>query len=163
MQNSDLSHTLCYHSPVGWLKIVTTRGYLKEILFCDIKEGKDNPDELAFEVQNQLQAYFKGTRTHFNLPMIPVGTDFQKQVWKALLNIPYGKTISYLELSKWIGNPKAVRAVGHANGQNPIPIIIPCHRVIGSNGKLIGYGGGIERKKYLLKLEGIPVQEELSF
>jgi methylated-DNA-[protein]-cysteine S-methyltransferase len=105
-------------------------------------------------VAKQLAEYFSGKRTVFALDLAPRGTPFQLAVWNALLEIPYGDTISYAELARRIGKPSAVRAVGAANGANPIPIIIPCHRVIGSNGTLTGYGGGIERKQWLLALEG---------
>lgn len=105
-------------------------------------------------VAKQLAEYFSGKRTAFELDLAPRGTVFQLAVWNALLAIPYGDTISYAELARRIGKPSAVRAVGAANGANPIPVIIPCHRVIGSNGTLTGYGGGIERKQWLLALEG---------
>jgi len=101
----------------------------------------------------QLQAYFAGELKEFDVPLALEGTEFQLQVWQALRSIPYGETISYLDLANRIGNPKAVRAVGLANGANPIPIIIPCHRVIGSNGSLTGFGGGLENKQKLLALE----------
>ncbi len=101
----------------------------------------------------QLRAYFAGERKQFDLPLEMEGTEFQLSVWRELQRIPYGETISYLELARRIGNPKAVRAVGLANGQNPIPIIVPCHRVIGSDGSLTGFGGGMENKRKLLELE----------
>jgi methylated-DNA-[protein]-cysteine S-methyltransferase len=101
----------------------------------------------------QLRAYFEAELQTFDLPLAPQGTDFQKSVWNALLTIPYGETRSYLQIAHGIGTPKAVRAVGAANGQNPIPIVIPCHRVIGSNGKLTGFGGGLPLKRQLLDLE----------
>jgi methylated-DNA-[protein]-cysteine S-methyltransferase len=101
----------------------------------------------------QLREYFLGKRTDFDLPLEPQGTAFQRGVWKRLEEIPYGETISYGELAKRVGNPKASRAVGAANGQNPIPIVIPCHRVIGANGKLTGFGGGLPTKEKLLNLE----------
>jgi methylated-DNA-[protein]-cysteine S-methyltransferase len=101
----------------------------------------------------QLREYFSGKRTDFDLPLEPQGTPFQRGVWKRLEEIPYGETISYGELAKRVGNPKASRAVGAANGQNPIPIVIPCHRVIGANGKLTGFGGGLPTKEKLLELE----------
>ncbi len=101
----------------------------------------------------QLREYFAGQRTDFDLPLEPLGTAFQRGVWKRLEEIPYGETISYGELARRVGNPKASRAVGAANGQNPIPIVIPCHRVIGSNGKLTGFGGGLPTKEKLLDLE----------
>ena len=105
------------------------------------------------EVKRQLKEYFDGTRRTFDLTLLPEGTAFQKMVWDALRDIPYGTTISYQELANRIGAEKAARAVGAANGANPIPIIIPCHRVIGADGSLTGYGGGIERKRWLLDFE----------
>jgi methylated-DNA-[protein]-cysteine S-methyltransferase len=101
----------------------------------------------------QLREYFAGQRADFDLPLAPEGTEFQRTVWRNLRDIPYGETISYGELAKRVGNPKASRAVGAANGQNPIPIVIPCHRVIGANGKLTGFGGGLPTKEALLALE----------
>lgn len=105
------------------------------------------------ETVRQLKQYFAGKREEFDLPLAPEGTEFQRAVWRRLQEIPYGETISYGELAKRIGNPKASRAVGAANGSNPIPIVIPCHRVIGSNGKLTGFGGGLPVKERLLALE----------
>jgi methylated-DNA-[protein]-cysteine S-methyltransferase len=107
----------------------------------------------------QLREYFGGKRVEFDLPLAPEGTEFQHNVWRRLQEIPYGATISYGELAKRVGNPKASRAVGAANGQNPIPIVIPCHRVIGANGKLTGFGGGLPTKEALLALEA----RQLSF
>ena len=107
------------------------------------------------ETMSQLQAYFAKELTQFDLPLAANGTPFQQQVWQALTMIPYGQTWSYQQLADAIGNPKAVRAVGLANGKNPISVIVPCHRVIGKNGKLTGYAGGLERKQTLLKLEGL--------
>jgi len=122
------------------------------------QNGKPAPDwqedSPAFaEVLRQLRAYFAGELENFDLPLAPEGTAFQKKVWDELCQIPYGETISYGALAKRIGNPNASRAVGLANGSNPIPIVIPCHRVIGSNGKLTGYGGGLPIKEKLLALE----------
>lgn len=120
------------------------------------------PDELGIFTQDnpiltktiiQLEEYFAGSRTEFELPIAAVGTVFQTQVWKALTTIPYGVTWSYQDLANAIGNPKAVRAVGLANGKNPVSVIVPCHRVIGKSGKLTGYAGGVERKAKLLDLE----------
>ena len=114
-------------------------------------ECPSNP--FLLQATEQLRAYFAGEREGFDLPLAPRGTPFQQKVWKRLCEIPYGETISYGELAKQIGNPQASRAVGLANGSNPIPIVIPCHRVIGSNGKLTGYGGGLPIKEKLLALE----------
>jgi methylated-DNA-[protein]-cysteine S-methyltransferase len=112
-------------------------------------------DDLALfvEAKRQLTAYFEGKLTQFDLPLAPDGTEFQQRVWAELQNIPFGETISYGELARRIGNPNASRAVGLANGRNPLSIIIPCHRVIGANGKLTGYSGGLSRKERLLQLE----------
>jgi methylated-DNA-[protein]-cysteine S-methyltransferase len=107
------------------------------------------------QTRRELDAYFKGTLHRFTLPMMPEGTEFQKQAWQALTQIAYGKTCTYGEQALRMGNPKAMRAVGAANGKNPIGIIIPCHRVIGANGALTGYAGGLHNKEFLLKLEGI--------
>jgi methylated-DNA-[protein]-cysteine S-methyltransferase len=108
---------------------------------------------LLTEPARQLAAYFRGTLRRFDVPVAPAGTEFQRRVWAALQQIAYGETVSYGELARQLGNPKAVRAVGLANGANPISIIIPCHRVIGSNGSLVGYGGGLATKQALLALE----------
>ena len=105
--------------------------------------------------REQLDEYFGGERTEFDLPLAPVGTQFQEQVWDALRSISYGRTASYGEIARGIGYPSASRAVGMANGRNPISIVVPCHRVIGTDGKLTGYAGGVERKRFLLQLEGI--------
>ncbi|MET0357546.1 MAG: methylated-DNA--[protein]-cysteine S-methyltransferase [Cellvibrio sp.] len=113
---------------------------------------KDN--EVLQLTRSQLDEYLIGKRKNFDIPLLTVGTDFQRQVWQALINVPYGKTLSYLELARNIGSEKAVRAVAAANGANAISIIIPCHRIIGSNGELTGYAGGLPLKKTLLKLEG---------
>ncbi len=108
----------------------------------------------SLSVRRQLEEYFRGDRREFDLPLNPQGTTFEQGVWRELQNIPYGHTVSYGEVSRRLDNPKAVRAVGRANGANPIPIIVPCHRVIGANGKLTGFGGGLPAKAFLLRLEG---------
>ena len=153
-----------YQSPVGVLEIRSTGSAISDVLFVNSWKGaKLIESELSFVkpkspvIKNcikQLDEYFAGTRKEFTVHTLQVGTAFQQTVWKELCNIPYGRTISYLELSKRIGNVKAIRAVGTANGNNSISIIIPCHRVIGSNGDLIGYGGDLWRKKWLLEHEG---------
>ncbi len=114
-------------------------------------------------VRRALERYFAGERLDFDLDVAPAGTPFQRRVWRALQEIPYGRTLSYGELARRIGAPRAVRAVGRANGSNPIPIVIPCHRVIGADGTLTGYGGGLEKKRALLELEGaLPRQAVIS-
>jgi len=146
-------------SPVGPLLLAADDAGLREILFVNGRTPghprstwREDAAPLK-ETMRQLRAYFAGKLENFDLPLAPQGTRFQLDVWKRLCEIPYGDTISYGELAKRIGNPKASRAVGLANGQNPIPIIIPCHRVIGSDGKLTGYGGGLPIKEKLLALE----------
>lgn len=146
-------------SPLGPLLLVRDDTGLRQIVFGS--EGKRaqphanwQEDASVFtEVATQLRRYFAGKLEVFNLPLAPEGTPFQQSVWGELCKIPYGGTISYGELARRIGNPNASRAVGLANGSNPIPIVIPCHRVIGSNGKLTGYGGGLDIKEKLLALE----------
>jgi methylated-DNA-[protein]-cysteine S-methyltransferase len=114
-----------------------------------------SPVPLLTEAVRQLEAYFRGELREFRFPLDPAGTDFQKRVWRQLLTIPYGQTRSYSQIAEAIGKPQAVRAVGAANGANPIAIVVPCHRVIGASGKLVGYGGGLPLKKRLLELEGV--------
>lgn len=146
-------------SPIGPLLLAADEAGLREIRFVNGRHPAQ-PESLWKEDQAplretilQLGAYFAGELENFNLPLAPEGTPFQLEVWRRLCDIPYGETISYGELASRIGNPKACRAVGHANGSNPIPIVIPCHRVIGSNGKLTGFGGGLPIKEKLLALE----------
>jgi methylated-DNA-[protein]-cysteine S-methyltransferase len=146
-------------SPVGPLLLAGDEEGLRFVLFS--KGGRPaeprpdwTPDRGRLgEATRQLTAYFKGQLRAFDVPVAPVGTPFQQAVWRQLQAIPYGETISYGELARRLGNPKAVRAVGLANGSNPIAIIVPCHRVIGSNGTLVGYGGGLPTKQALLALE----------
>jgi methylated-DNA-[protein]-cysteine S-methyltransferase len=146
-------------SPVGPLLLASDEGGLRRVSFANSKrsaplEPNWKPDRGPFtEVIRQLQAYFGGELKDFDLPLSLEGTEFQLRVWRSLRTIRYGETVSYGELAQRIGKPKAVRAVGLANGSNPIPIIIPCHRVIGSDGSLTGFGGGLANKKKLLALE----------
>ncbi|WP_027896932.1 methylated-DNA--[protein]-cysteine S-methyltransferase [Zestomonas thermotolerans] len=149
-----------YHdSPLGPLLLAGGRAGLRLLHMDASPAWSTAPDwqpdrgELD-EVCRQLDEYFAGRRQRFELPLAPTGSAFQRLVWAALLEIPYGHTWSYAELARHIGQPSAVRAVGSANGANPIAVIIPCHRVIGSNGTLTGYAGGMERKRQLLQLEG---------
>ena len=146
-------------SPLGLLTLVADEQGLRQINFprnskpaAAHPEWHEDSSALA-DTMRQLRAYFAGEIERFDLLLAPEGTPFQQRVWQELLEIPYGETISYGELARRIGNPNASRAVGLANGSNPIPIIIPCHRVIGSNGKLTGYGGGLPIKEKLLALE----------
>jgi methylated-DNA-[protein]-cysteine S-methyltransferase len=148
-------------SPVGPLTLVAQDGVLTGLYMDDQRHLPatgtfGEPDASAFgEVRAQLAGYFDGTLTEFDLPLTLAGTPFQQRVWTALRDIPYGETVSYGELAEQLGNPKASRAVGLANGKNPVSIIVPCHRVIGANGDLTGYGGGIERKRHLLDFERV--------
>ena len=153
-------------SPVGQLTLVAKGGKLAAILWDNeragrVRLGEMAPDEgcpVLVETQRQLSEYFAGRRTGFDVPLEFEGTDFQKRVWAALLTIPYGQTRTYLEIARQLGNEKAVRAVGAANGRNPISIIAPCHRVIGAGGELTGFGGGLPAKKALLAIEGIATE-----
>lgn len=145
-------------SPIGELLLAGDLTGLRHIQF----NGRDvtpPPDwqavtALPYPVAEQLDSYFAGDLRDFDLPLHPQGTAFQRKVWAALAKIPYGETISYLELAHRMGNPNSVRAVGLANGRNPLPIVVPCHRVVGSNGALVGYAGGLPIKRALLALEG---------
>lgn len=139
---------------IGPLVIAGDREALRLIRFHGRQEDAWLPDRAPFrDAIDQLRAYFAGKLTEFDLPLAPDGTPFQKSVWAALQTIPYGQTTTYGAIAKQIGRPAAIRAVGAANGANPLPIVIPCHRVIGRNGKLTGFGGGLPTKELLLKLE----------
>jgi methylated-DNA-[protein]-cysteine S-methyltransferase len=142
-----------YNSPTGTIEVTGTEKGIETLYFVDeMPEQSETPTCLQ-ECMRQLDLYFKGELEEFDLKLIPAGTDFQQKVWKELLTVGFGKTASYLDIAKALGDKNATRAVGSANGQNPISVIIPCHRIIGSNGKLTGYGGGIERKRWLLDFE----------
>lgn len=148
-------------SPVGWLKLVAGEHGLAAILWENdnpgrvrlgpLAEAKNHP--VLLETEYQLDEYFAGKRRQFSLPFDFAGTGFQKDVWRALSTIPFGETRTYAEIAAQIGRPRAVRAVGAANGKNPLSIVVPCHRVIGSNGKLTGFAGGLEVKAWLLRFE----------
>lgn len=148
-------------SPVGLLEVQCTEGGLRSVNFVDERQFEENPNAYNQLTISQLSEYFEGKRTSFDLPFDLEGTGFQKRVWEELLNIPFGKTRTYMEQSKALGDVKAIRAVASANGQNKIAIIIPCHRVIGSDGSLTGFAGGLHRKKWLLEFETPPIQREL--
>ncbi len=145
-----------YDSPLGSILIVEKGSAITELHFSDKERPCETPcreTTLLKKAALQLDEYFSGNRKFFDLPLAPCGTDFQQNVWRALQDIPYGQTRSYGQIAEAAGNEKAARAVGMANNRNPIAIIIPCHRVIGSDGKLVGYGGGLDKKAYLLDLE----------
>ena len=141
-------------TPIGYLELTTNRDYLLSVEFiaCLNQSSVYQPDILKESV-SQIDEYFKGLRKEFNLKVQPAGTDFQNKVWEQVKKVPFGKTVSYLEIARQTGSKNNTRAVGLANGKNPIPIIIPCHRVIGVNGKLTGYAGGLEKKRWLLQHE----------
>lgn len=151
------TYSTYYHSPVGLLKISGTPDYITEVSFHDTSQKpvgrKKQLPPLFIQCIEQLIQYFNGQRRQFELPLNQPGTPFQQEVWSELMQIPFGKTISYLELARRTGDTKATRAVATANGKNNIAIIVPCHRVIGSNKELVGYAGGLWRKKWLLEHE----------
>ena len=155
-------------SPIGELTLTATDEGITGILFetnrharprldewTRVAEREPGPAALAlFAARTQLAEYFAGSRREFDLPLAPRGTDFQRRVWRALREIPFGRTTTYVDIARRLGDAAAVRAVGAANGRNPIPIVVPCHRVIGADGSLVGFGGGMERKRWLLHHEG---------
>jgi len=146
-----------YQSPVGLLKIGGTDNYIAELSFVDNKDqvihGEPGISEVMHQCTEELIEFFNGKRKAFDIPVYQEGTAFQQKVWSELLNIPFGKTKSYLEIARSLGDEKAIRAVAQTNGKNKIAIIVPCHRVIGSDKSLVGYGGGLWRKKWLLQHE----------
>ncbi len=155
--------TIYFKSPVGTLEIKGNQDGLFSLHFMDSEEKstKEIPKHLQKTV-SQLQEYFEGSRTEFNLKLNPQGTEFQKRVWEQLQEIPFSKTVSYQTIANRLGDPKVIRAAASANGKNPIVIIIPCHRVIGKDGSLTGFGGGLHRKKWLLDHEN-PVKQQSLF
>ncbi len=156
--------TAYINSPLGITKIVGDENGISEITVANAGDNGVS-DKIATELQeavSQLNDYFSGKRIDFDFKLNPKGTDFQQRVWKGLLEIPFGKTMSYLELSKKLGDVKAIRAVASANGKNPLWIVVPCHRVIGTDGSLTGYAGGLWRKKWLLEHEN-PVKQQSLF
>jgi methylated-DNA-[protein]-cysteine S-methyltransferase len=160
--NSKPLYQLTYKSPIGIIRISADDEFICELTFIDDPEPSViNESPLLIGCAQQLDEYFSEERKTFSLPLHPKGTEFQMRIWQLLQEIPYGKTISYLDLAIKAGNRKSIRAVGLANGANKLAIIIPCHRVIGSSGKLIGYDGGLWRKEWLLKFERKDIQPEL--
>lgn len=166
MDNAINNHTAVAQaamaSPVGNLWVTANDNGITEVAFRDgVPTAESSP--LVERALAQLTEYFAGARQEFSLPLAAQGTAFQQAVWRALCDLPYGATASYQDIARQIDNPKAVRAVGAANGRNPIAIIVPCHRVIGANGTLTGYAGGLPRKQWLLQLEGSLDQQPLAF
>ena len=157
-------------APIGRLIVASDGSAIAGVWMANARPRDDQwerhrgTDALLAEVRGELTAYFEGRLREFRVPLAPNGTDFQRRVWTALTKIPYGTTISYADLARRVDNLAAVRAVGAANGRNPIPVIVPCHRVIGSDGSLTGFGGGLDRKRWLLHHEGALAggQEELG-
>ena len=150
-----------YHSPVGIIQIKISNNYISELIYVDDKRETQSEKiklavseiDLLKKCVTQFDDYFSGKRKTFDLPIQQSGTAFQQKVWNELIRIPFGKTISYLQLAQKLGDAKSIRAAASANGRNKLNIIVPCHRVIGSDGKLVGYGGGLPRKKWLLEHE----------
>lgn len=159
----NMEHEAVIDSPVGWLQLTADEDGLTSIRFLDSEKilSDEIPSPLK-EAVKQLQEYFDRKRSVFNLRLSLKGTEFQKRVWKELEQIPFGKTVSYQQIAKRLGDPKVIRAAASANGKNPIPIILPCHRVIGSDGSLTGYVGGLHRKKWLLEHEN-PSRQQVLF
>ena len=154
--------TCIIKSPIGYTKIVGDIDGISQVTVLNSEENETDiiPTELE-DCVIQLREYFEGNRTDFDLKLNPQGTEFQNVIWELLQEIPYGRTISYLQLSKRLGDVKAIRAVANANGKNPLWIIVPCHRVIGSDGSLTGYAGGLHRKKWLIEHESPYKQQSL--
>lgn len=151
-----LLHTVYYSSPIGSILIEAEDEQLTVVSFRDevtITETGTTTSPILKTAIKQLDEYFAGTRNHFDLPLHPQGTAFQQKVWDQLIKIPYAETVTYLHMAKRLGNVKSIRAAASANGKNPIGIIIPCHRVVGADGKLTGYAGGLHRKQWLLEHE----------
>ena len=155
--------SICYNSPIGPLLVAEDDGHIVEVSFMEADTRRKFQGAAALSESTdsavikacikELDAYFAGKLREFTVPIKLIGTDFRKKVWAALMTIPYGETISYKELAQRIGQPTAIRAVGGANHHNPVSIIVPCHRVVGAGGALVGYGGGVENKQFLLELE----------
>jgi methylated-DNA-[protein]-cysteine S-methyltransferase len=149
--------TTAVETPIGELRLVASEQGLREVLWPSREPAEPVSDEgspVLTEATRQLEEYFAGTRERFSLPLDLHGTAFQRAAWLALADIPYGRTVSYAEQARRLGRPRAVRAVGAANGRNPVPIVLPCHRIVGSDGSLTGFGGGLDVKRALLEHEG---------
>ena len=156
MRWSILKSIFSYNTSIGKINIVEEDGFLTDVCISEnfvIEDATIKETTLIKETIGEINDFLAGRRREFDLPLLPKGTEFQKKVWRELQNIPYGKTCSYKDIAEKIGSPKAARAIGRANNKNPIILIIPCHRVIGSDGRLVGYGAGLELKERLLALE----------
>ena len=154
-----MDYTYTYETAIGTIQLEATDAAITKLLFgARPTAAAKTETPLIKAAHRQLAEYLAGSRRVFDLPLSPQGTPFQKTVWTQLLKIPYGETASYGEIARMAGNPKACRAVGMANNRNPISIFIPCHRVIGADGSLTGYGGGLEIKRFLLELEGVAIK-----
>jgi methylated-DNA-[protein]-cysteine S-methyltransferase len=162
-ETMDSTHRAFLKTPIGYLEVTATDRGIRSLYFIDFRVRVKRVPAALKDCINQLKEYFDGKRTAFDLPLDPEGSPFQQKVWKELLTVPYGQTISYLELARRSGDVKALRAVGGANANNPVSIIIPCHRIIGMDGKLVGYGGGLWRKKWLLEHEHAFAQRDLFY
>jgi methylated-DNA-[protein]-cysteine S-methyltransferase len=160
---STIMETANFKTPLGIATIIGDENGIAKISIADQGKLSTEIPSVLKEAITQLNEYFDKTRTRFTFKLNPKGTDFQQKVWEGLLEIPYGKTMSYLELSKKLGDMKAIRAVASANGKNPLWIVVPCHRVIGTDGSLTGYAGGLWRKKALLELENPTNQNSIDF
>jgi methylated-DNA-[protein]-cysteine S-methyltransferase len=163
LQLEKIMETVYINSPLGITKIIGDENGVAVISVSDVgsNEISETIPEVLQDAVSQLDEYFEGKRTDFNLKLNPKGTEFQQKVWQALLEIPYGKTVSYMDQTKKLGDVKAIRAVASANGKNPLWIVVPCHRVIGTNGSMTGYAGEIWRKKWLLEHENPTKQQSL--
>lgn len=159
--NFKTMETAYFKTPLGIAKIMGDENGISVISVSDEGKKSDTIPVVLQDAVSQLNDYFEGRRTDFTFKLNPSGTEFQQKVWKGLLEIPFGKTMSYLELSKQLGDVKAIRAVASANGKNPLWIVVPCHRVIGTDGSLTGYAGGLWRKKWLLEHENPTTQQSL--
>lgn len=154
------NQSIVYKSPIGFIRIAGTKDHIMAIEFYDVEpesflEEDEEENALLHLAYGQIKDYFENGLREFTFPLLQEGTHFQQAVWKELIYIPFGKTISYLQLAKQLGDVKKIRAAGSANGKNNIAIVVPCHRVIGSNGELVGYAGGLWRKEWLLIHEGV--------
>ena len=152
--DNEATFTQDLDCPLGTLRLTATDRGLRSVGFVEDGEREADDHPVLQQAADELREYFAGTRTHFTVPLDPAGTEFQRAVWRQLVTIPWGQTVSYAEIARAVGKPRGSQAVGKANGSNPLAIVVPCHRVVGTSGKLTGYAGGIDRKSWLLRHEG---------